>query len=90
MAVTVPLPLLCALVSSSFELELLAPSFAEVVLTCLDDQRPLVATVMARPHPFVDWIKTRPDTEVILLTEDNRDRVPQELAEKLRPLVERR
>lgn len=69
------------------KMELLAPSFAELVLACLDDPRPLVATVMLAPHPFADRIKARLDVEVIAVGADNRDRLPAELAGKLAGLA---
>ena len=65
------------------KMELLAPSFANLVLACLEDPRPLVATVMLAPHPFADRIKARPDVQVIVLTADNRDRLPTELAKRI-------
>jgi len=65
------------------KMELLAPCFAEPILACLDDPRPLAATVMLAPHPFVDRIKARQDAEVIVLTADNRDWLPEELAKRI-------
>ncbi|MBC7336757.1 MAG: AAA family ATPase, partial [Clostridia bacterium] len=62
------------------KMELLAPSFAELVLACLDDPRPLVATVMLAPHPFADRVKARPDVELIAVGLGNRERLSEELA----------
>lgn len=69
------------------KMELLAPSFAGLVLACLEDPRPFVATVMLARHPFADRIKARPDAEVIVVSVDNRDRLPAELAGKLTRLA---
>lgn len=69
------------------KMELLAPSFANLVLACLDDVRPLVATVMLAPHPIADRIKARPDVEVIAVGADNRDRLPEGLADRLAGLA---
>lgn len=69
------------------KMELLAPSFAALVLGFLDDPRPLVATAMAASHPLVDRIKARPDTEVIPLTAANRDRLPLELGKRLKEMA---
>lgn len=69
------------------KMELLAPSFAELILACLEDPRPLVATVMLVPHPFAGRVKARPDAEVIALTAANRDRLPAELAKRITELA---
>lgn len=69
------------------KIEPLAPSFAGLILACLDDPRPVAATVTVAPHPFVDRIKIRPDTEVIPLTRANRDCPPLELAQRLKWLA---
>lgn len=61
------------------KMELLAPSFAGLVFTCLADPRPLIATTMSGPHPLVDRLKARPDVRTIVLTEKNRDGLGQEL-----------
>lgn len=65
------------------KMELLASSFAELVLACLEDPRPLVATVMLAPHPFADRVKARPDVEIIAVSPANRDRLPADLAERI-------
>lgn len=69
------------------KMELLASSFAGIILECLDDPRPLVATAMAASHPFVDRIKARLDTEVIQLTAANRDRLPLKLAKRAKEVA---
>lgn len=68
------------------KMELLAPSFRELVLACMDSPVPLVATVMLAPHPFTDRIKARPDVEVIEIGPYNRNRLPADLATKLMEL----
>lgn len=66
------------------KMEFLAPSFAECIFACLEDPRPLVATIMERNHPVADRIKGRPDVEVITVTAANRERLPEWLAARLR------
>ncbi|MGB9887949.1 MAG: nucleoside-triphosphatase [Moorellales bacterium] len=65
------------------KMELLAPSFAELVLACLEDPRPLVAPVMLAPHPFANRVKARPDVKVVTVTMGNHERLPAEVAERL-------
>lgn len=68
--------------------EVLAPSFADLVLACLDDPRPVAATTMLAPHPFADRIKARPDVEVIKVGPANLGRLPAELAKRMIELAE--
>lgn len=65
------------------KMELLVPGFRELVLACLDDPRPVAATILLAPHPFADRVKARPDVELITVGVDNRDRLPEELARRV-------
>ena len=69
----------CLLIDEIGKMELLHPEFQQVVEAALDSALPVVATVMAQAHPWVDRIKNRADAEVIPVTPENRDRLPQEL-----------
>ncbi len=55
------------------KMELFSRRFQEVVMRCLDSPKPVLATVMSRSHPFVDRIKSRPDSHVVNVTVQNRD-----------------
>ena len=44
----------------------------------------MVATVHTFRHPFTDALKARPDVSTVRLTAANRDRLPEELASRLR------
>jgi len=55
------------------KMELFSRRFQEVVLRCLDSDKPVVATVMSRSHPFVDRIKSRSDSTVVDVTMQNRN-----------------
>jgi nucleoside-triphosphatase THEP1 len=44
-----------------------------------------VATVHTARHPFTDELKRRPDVSVLRLTAANRDSLPREMMERLRP-----
>jgi nucleoside-triphosphatase len=54
------------------------------VSALFDEPVPIVASVQAGSHPLTDALKRRPDVETLRLTAANRDRLPGELAERLR------
>lgn len=64
-------------------MEFLAPAFAGFIAAWLEDPRPLVASIVWRPHPPADEIKKRPDVEIVTLTEADRDLLPARLAARL-------
>ena len=39
------------------KMELYSNTFKNILLRCLDSNKPVIATVMSRPHPFVDKLK---------------------------------
>ncbi len=55
------------------KMELFSDAFKSAVLTALDGQSPVIATVMARQHPWVDDLKARPDVTLWEVTLENRD-----------------
>lgn len=65
------------------KMEFLAPAFAGFITAWLDDPRPLVASVVWRPHPEADRIKERPDVEIVTITGADRDLLPARLAARL-------
>ncbi len=54
-------------------MELLSPLFQERVERLFEGPWPLLATVVLRPHPFVDALKSRDDVFLIHLTPENRE-----------------
>lgn len=66
-------------------MELACPGFAEAVERLLDDDRHVLATVHARAGGFADRVKARDDVEVLTVTTDNRDDLPDSLADRLAP-----
>lgn len=69
----------CLFIDEIGRMELFSAAFLEVVLACFQAPNPLVATIMARPHPFCDALKQRPDIRLITVTHENRDHLPREL-----------
>ena len=63
------------------KMELLSIRFKRRVLKALDSASPLLATVMSKPHPFIDELRQRPEITWINLTDLNRAEVADELVE---------
>ena len=58
------------------KMELFSQAFKNAVLAAMDGQTPVIATVMARAHPWVDALKARPDVTLWQVTVENRDLIP--------------
>ncbi|MGB9847403.1 MAG: nucleoside-triphosphatase, partial [Desulfotomaculales bacterium] len=61
------------------KMELFNPEFRETVLAALNSSFPVVATVLAKPHPFCDALKRRRDVRLIEVNRANREKLPEEL-----------
>jgi nucleoside-triphosphatase len=59
------------------KMELLSAAFRDAVSAALNSAKPVVATIMAGPLPWVDAVKNRPDTTLIEVTLDNRQELPE-------------
>ncbi len=69
----------CLLIDEIGKMELFTPGFKETVLAALDSPLPVVATVLAKPNPFCDALKRRPDVTLIEVNVRNREKLPGEL-----------
>jgi nucleoside-triphosphatase len=58
------------------KMELFSEAFKRAVLAAMEGQVPVIATVMARPHPWVDTLKARPNVTLWQVTIENRDEMP--------------
>ncbi len=65
------------------KMELLSERFRRALLAALDGPNSLLATISARPHPWCDQIKARPDVELWTVTLQNRDALPKRVLEWL-------
>jgi nucleoside-triphosphatase len=65
-------------------MEIRSAMFRDAVDEALDSEVPLLATIFARPLPFTDAIKSRPDVMLIEMRPDNRERLVSELSENFR------
>jgi nucleoside-triphosphatase len=72
------------LVDELGKMELASTRFREATVALFDDPVPIVASVQTSPHPFTARLKGRADVEILPLTPGNRDRLPGELAQRLR------
>lgn len=66
------------------KMELFSPAFRQAVQEVLAGSKPLLATVMAGPQPWVDAIKARPDVTLIEVTPANRQDLPDRIVRWLR------
>ena len=69
------------------KMELYSKKFREAVIEALGIPKPVVATIGAQHHKFLDRIKARDDVELITITLDNRDKLAEEIKEKLTSLA---
>jgi nucleoside-triphosphatase len=67
-------------------MEIRSPIFREAVNEALDSKVPLLATIFARPLPFTDAVKSRPDVTLIEVCRDNRERLVSELSDAIQGL----
>jgi nucleoside-triphosphatase len=67
-------------------MEIRSPIFRDAVNEALDSEVPLLATIFARPLPFTEAIKSRPDVTLIEVRSDNRERLVSELSDRIRDL----
>jgi nucleoside-triphosphatase len=72
------------------KMELFSPPFREAVQAALASPKPVVATVMAAPHPWVDTIKTRSGVFLVEVTSANRQRLPEQVLRWLGEMLEER
>lgn len=66
------------------KMELASERFGEAVRALFERPLPIVATVQTARHPLTDALKRKRGVSTIRLTAANRDRLPGEVAERLR------
>jgi len=64
------------------KMECFSTRFTQLVRTLLDSPLPILGTVAQRAGGFAQWVRNRPDVELIEVTEANRDALPVELARR--------
>jgi nucleoside-triphosphatase len=66
------------------KMELFSRSFREAASGAFDSPARVLGTIMARPQPFADALKARADVEVVNVTRDNRDSLPESVRSAVR------
>jgi nucleoside-triphosphatase len=61
------------------KMELFSQAFRGAVQAALDSTKPVLATVMARSHPWADRVKARSDTTLLRVTQANRNALPEQI-----------
>lgn len=61
------------------KMELFCPAFVEAVPRLLDGASPVVLTVAQKGQGLIAQVKARTDVQLVTVTEDNRDGLPEEL-----------
>lgn len=64
-------------------MELFSAQFREAVLSAFDSPARVLATIMARAHPFADSLKQRPDVTLLTVRPENREKVTAQIVEML-------
>lgn len=65
------------------KMELASTRFVDAVHDLLASDRPVLASVHAHQHPVTDRIKQHPDVEKVRLTVANRDRLAEQITDRL-------
>ena len=66
------------------KMELLCGLFKDVVLEAMGGPHVAVATVMAKPNPWVDGLKTMPNVTLWEVTAESRDGLAEQIVEWLK------
>jgi nucleoside-triphosphatase len=66
------------------KMELLSRHFRRRIIELLAEPTDILATIAKRGRGFIEQIKDRSDVELIEVTRNNRDELPEELARKIR------
>ena len=65
------------------KMECFSKRFIGLVSLLLDGPKTLVATIAMKGEGFIQRVKQRPDCRLVMVTRENRDRLPEELASQL-------
>ncbi|NIM06868.1 MAG: AAA family ATPase [Armatimonadetes bacterium] len=65
------------------KMELFSKAFQQAVISAFDSKAQVLATIIARPHPFADTLKKRRDVTLITVTPENRGGLSGQIAELL-------
>lgn len=66
------------------KMECFSDRFCKTVIRALDSSKPVLGTITLGGNAFIEGIKRRSDVEIILVTLENRDRLPAVILGKLK------
>ncbi len=66
------------------KMELFSRAFRDAVQAALVSSKPILATIMAASHPWADAIKARSDVLLVEVTQENRQRLPEQIVRWLK------
>jgi len=66
------------------KMELILLSFRKVVEEAIESGKPVLGTIMLKPHPWADELKRHPAVRVILVNRDNHVQVAHQVSEWLK------
>jgi len=69
------------------KMECFSLRFRQLVTRCMDGPIPFLATIALRGDRFIEELKKRPDAELVIVTRENRDRLPGELVARIREML---
>ena len=69
------------------KMELFSPRFKEAVNSALNSDKITIATILLAPNPYTDKIKRRQDVKLFYLTQENREKVKEEIKDILQQLL---
>jgi len=73
----------CIVVDEIGKMELFSEEFRKAVTEAVESEKPVLGTVMATRHPWVDALKALPQVTVLELTHHNRDKMVQRVVDIL-------
>lgn len=69
------------------KMELCHPAFAEVVWECLESSKPVLGVIQRSHLPFIERVKARKDVWIFEVTHQNRDKLPEKVAEAITQIL---
>jgi nucleoside-triphosphatase len=75
------------LVDEIGKMECFSSLFIHIMETLLESERCIVTTIAARGSGFIEKVKKRSDCELVEVNRENRDRLPKELAARIRKVL---
>ena len=70
-------------------LEAKSDAFCQAVLHLLEGKNPVIAAVKNREHPFLDAVRNHPNARCFYITEENRDKLFEEVLEFMTQQLEK-